>query len=233
MKLSQSTYDLLNTFASINPSLIIRPGKTIRTMDPSESMVVRADFENEFPQTLAIYDLPGFLSVIKMFNDPELEFKDTHVVIKETKNPDSKVRYYFSHEDTVTEPAGDIVLPGVQVEFTLTPEMISSICRSATTMGLLHVVVTRNSDTSVLITTTSHNIPTSHKHECIADAIISPSVGEFVIIFHFERFSKIGNRKYRVRVSDKFISEFKSIDEGENSIIFWPALANKSVIPSI
>ena len=81
MKLSNETVSVLKNFSTINQNLVIKSGSTITTMSAMKNIVAKADVKEDFPQDFAIYDLNEFLSVISLFTNPELEFKDDFVIV--------------------------------------------------------------------------------------------------------------------------------------------------------
>ena len=48
LKLSQRTIQIFKNFSSINPSVHIKPGKTIATISSSKSIMAKAVIEEEF-----------------------------------------------------------------------------------------------------------------------------------------------------------------------------------------
>ena len=61
MELQEQTLNVLKNFSDINPNLIIKEGNTIRTISEAKNVVATAIVDNEFPQTMGIYDLKNSL----------------------------------------------------------------------------------------------------------------------------------------------------------------------------
>ena len=73
MKLSNDTLRYLKNFATINDSILVREGKVLKTMAPSKSLIGQVELEEGFPQTFAIYELGRLLSILSLFEAPEIE----------------------------------------------------------------------------------------------------------------------------------------------------------------
>ena len=62
VKLSKRTQNILKNFATINKSIVIDKGSTLRTLSVNKNIFASADITEAFPQQVAIYDLGVFLS---------------------------------------------------------------------------------------------------------------------------------------------------------------------------
>ena len=93
MRLSKETLNILKNFATINSNILIKPGNTLKTISPGKNIYAEAKVTEEFDTDVPIWDLNKFLGVVSMFNNPDLEFNDSHVDISNGK---SAVRYYYS-----------------------------------------------------------------------------------------------------------------------------------------
>jgi hypothetical protein len=81
MKLSPKTIQVLRNFASINPSILVRPGRVLSTIAVSKAVFARAEVDVEFPTMFAIYDVRRFLDAVALFSDPELEIEGNKITI--------------------------------------------------------------------------------------------------------------------------------------------------------
>ena len=61
MKISNETLEILKNFSEINQSIVIKPGKKIKTINSLKNILAHADVEEDFPMEVAIYDLTEFL----------------------------------------------------------------------------------------------------------------------------------------------------------------------------
>jgi hypothetical protein len=106
MKLDQRTLQVLKNFSSINPSILFRSGNNLTTVTPTKTIFAKAALEQEFPSQFAIYDLNRFLSVLSLFDDPELEIGERSVVVRAGRK---KVNYVFADQNTIVAPKSDTV----------------------------------------------------------------------------------------------------------------------------
>ena len=76
MKLSQDTLNVLKNFGTINSNLVFRPGMPLATMSEAKTIMASATIEETFPHVFGVYDINELLSVMSMFDDPELKFAE-------------------------------------------------------------------------------------------------------------------------------------------------------------
>ena len=134
MKLSNETVSVLKNFSTINQNLVIKSGSTITTMSAMKNIVAKADVKEEFPQDFAIYDLNEFLSVITFFENPELQFEDSFVVVTE-EGSRTRAKYFFSDPSVVTTPTKPITMPECEVKLNLSSDILDRITRGASVIG--------------------------------------------------------------------------------------------------
>ena len=130
MKLSKSTLDILKNFSNINQSICFKEGTELSTLSIQKNILSRANVEEKFPKSFAIYDLSEFLSGLTVFEDPEFSFdNDNYVIIKDRKNSS---RYFFADPSTiVTPPENKVELPSKDVCFTVAWSDISNVIKAA------------------------------------------------------------------------------------------------------
>jgi hypothetical protein len=118
MKLSAETLTVLRNFASINQSILLKPGKTLATISPQKTVMAKATVEDEFPVQAGIYDLSKFLSVHSLYEDPDLQFSENFLAFVEGK---SRAKYVYADPSMIiTPPEKDVKLPSIDVEVELT-----------------------------------------------------------------------------------------------------------------
>ena len=130
MKLSKGTLDILKNFSNINQSICFKEGTELSTLSIQKNILSRANVEEKFPKSFAIYDLSEFLSGLTLFEDPEFSFdNDNYVIIKDRKNSS---RYFFADPSTiVTPPENKVELPSKDVCFTVAWSDISNVIKAA------------------------------------------------------------------------------------------------------
>lgn len=141
MKLSERTILLLKNFQSINNSIVIKAGSTIRTLSPSEAIYAKAETEDEFPRDFGIYDLSKFLGILSLSDDSEIEFQDQHLIIHQGR---SKTKYAYCAPDILVHPSYDeeFVLPTEDVVFNLEPDILSKVTKAMSILGFQEIAIT-------------------------------------------------------------------------------------------
>ena len=135
MKLSNDTLNVLKNFASINPNLVFKPGQKLKTISEAKTILSSADIVEDFPVEFGVYDLNEFLSVYNLIEDPELEFEDKSVLIKNSSVNNQKVRYFYSSPEILTTPQKDIQMPEPEVGVNLSDDVMNQIRKAAAVLG--------------------------------------------------------------------------------------------------
>lgn len=200
MKISENTINTLKSFSVINQSIMVRPGSKISTMSPAETIIASARVEEEFPTQFCIYELPRFLGVVSLFEDPDFDFTENSVTIRSGKKKTSIT--YAEPSMIVSPPASDINFPDPEVEFNLAGTDLLNILKAATVMQLPEVAIT-GSGGNILLEAIDNKNPTADTY--------SITVGEtnktFRMIFKIENM-KLINSDYRVSISSRGLSKF-------------------------
>ena len=221
MELSDRTLNVLKNFSGINQNLIIRSGNTIRTISEARNVLGTAIVDEQFPQDFGIYDLNEFIGVLGLVDTPRLKFKDEYVTVGDSVGR-SKVKYFFSAEDTLTTSKKDITMPDPDVSFVLTNDTLNKLKRAASTLGHSEVSITGKDGVLSLSVVDSQNL-TSNTFSIDVDGEFKPDVNFNFII-------SIGNLKilpgdYEVQISSKLITQFKN---KEVNVTYWIALEKSS-----
>lgn len=145
MKITPQTIEVLNNFANINPNLLLKNSNEIRTIDAHKSIVGVATIEEPWPEAAdgkGIYDLKEFLSVYSLIDDPDTEFSDKHITIKNNRQ---RMTYYLAAPGIANKsyPHSDFNkfvngLPQTDLSFKLTADMINHIRKVAGTIDVDH-----------------------------------------------------------------------------------------------
>jgi hypothetical protein len=219
MKISNKTVGVLNNFKAINPSILIQAGKFIRTIDYDKTIFSSAEVEEEFPKDVAIYDLPNFLQVVKMFDGADIEFGDedtNHCIISYDKTSQN-IQYGYASPSAVPHIKKDIVMPETEINFILSKENLAKIMTAAVTMDLPHVLITPGKEGQIVLTTTTIDNPSSNTFKIILEADVS--VDDFSVVIDFAKFVKLMEADYNVGISTQKISHFQN-----EEVQYWIAL---------
>ena len=80
MKFSNETLSVLKSFTSINKSILMKPGGILKTITPEKTLIAIAEIGDEIPSEACVYDLSRFLSILSLYNDPDVEFGDKYFI---------------------------------------------------------------------------------------------------------------------------------------------------------
>lgn len=220
MELSDNTLQVLKNFSTINQNVMIRAGNTIKTISEARNVLATAVVDVEFPQDMGIYDLNEFLGVLNLVDTPRLKFGDGFTTISDSTGR-SKVKYFFSPEETLTTPQKDINMPDADVKFTLDNDTLNKLKRAASALGHDEVTISGKNGVLSLSVVESQN-STSNAFSIDIDGDFGEAVFNFVL--------NISNLKilpgdYDVSISSKLISNFS---HKELNINYWIALEKTS-----
>jgi hypothetical protein len=221
MELSEKTLSALKNFSGINQNMLIRSGNTIKTMSEARNVLATAVVEESFPQDFGIYDLNEFIGVLGLVDTPRLKFEDEYVTIGDSTGR-SKVKYFFSSEETLTTPQKDVTMPNADVKFVLTNDTFNKLKRAASTLGHSEVSITGKDGVLSLSVVDSQNSTSNAFSIDVDGEFKSDAVFNFVI--------SISNLKmlpgdYEVQISSKLITQFKNT---EVNVTYWIALEKSS-----
>jgi len=219
MKLSKGTLAVLKNYSAINTNILVKPGSKLSTVTPAKNLLSEAIVEEDFDIEFGIWDLPKFLGVVSLFNDPDFDFDEKYVLIKSSSG--SCVKYYYSEPSLLTVPTKTLTMPESVVGFKFTEAIFNEILRAASVLQLPDLAI-RSNDGRVVAVVFDKNEPTSNDY--------SIDLGEHNKSSSFDFHFKIDNLKflpgeYQVDISDKAISQFTN---NTNSVTYWVALESTS-----
>ena len=207
VKLSSNTLNVLKNFSTINSSILVREGNTLKTISVGENAVAEYECEEMFPQTFGIYDLPQFLMGLTLFDRPELNFgNDSYVNILSTSGGRS-ARYYFSSPDITLKaaPEREVKFPGADIQFKITQVEIESLLKAASIYSLPDLTFITKGDTG------SVEVILSDKEDDTANVYTQPlkedTTGEYELHMKVENI-RLCSGEYNVRISKQLITEW-------------------------
>jgi len=220
MELSENTLQVLKNFSTINQNIMIRTGNTIKTISEARNVLATAVVDAEFPQDFGIYDLNEFIGVLGLVDTPRLKFEDEYVTVGDSTGR-SKVKYFFSPEETLTTPQKDIKMPEAEVKFTLDNDTLNRLKKAASALGHGEVSITGKDGVLSLSVVESQN-STSNQYSIDIDGDFGNATFNFIL--------SIANLKilpgdYDVSISNKLISNFS---HKEYNLDYWIALEKTS-----
>lgn len=219
MELNENTLSIMKNFAGINQNLLVQQGSTIKTISEARNVVSTAVVDQEFPQQFGIYDLNEFIGVLGLVDKPNLQFAEESVTVSDSTGR-SKVKYFFSPEETLTSPTKDINMPEPEVKFTLDNDTLNKLKRAASTLGHSEVSI-RPSNGVLSLAVVDNQNSTSNAYSIDVDGEFT---GEFNFVLSIANL-RILPGDYEVSISSKLISEFK---HKELNVRYWIALEKTS-----
>ena len=222
MKLSNDTVNVLRNFSTINQHLVIKEGNTIQTMSAMKNIVAKAEVEEVFPQEVAIYDLNEFLAALSLFSNPNLDFKESYVVITE-EGSGSSLKYFYSDPSVVTTPSKVITMPSEDVKFKLATEDLANLKKAAGVIGAPDLAFSKN-ELGTRLTVKDKKNDTANDYSLNVNVDVCEETSKFNFFFKVENM-KLLSGDYNVIVSSKNISYFKN---NNMNIEYWVALEPES-----
>jgi hypothetical protein len=207
MRLSKETYNILKNFAAINSNILIQPGNLLKTVSAGKNIYVEAKVTEDFDVDVPIWDLNKFLGILSMFNNPDLEFHDTHVVIT---NGRSSVTYYYSEPSLLTVPNREIKMPATVARFDIDEKDLNEILKASSVLQVSDLRMV-GADGKFIISVDDSGQSTSNSFEIVIDENYTGKDFEGTVNVSEMKFIP---GSYSVELTDTIISKFthKSLD---------------------
>lgn len=202
MKFDANTIQVLKNFATINPSMVFKPGSTISTISPTKTILAKAKVAQEFDSVFGIGDLSRFLSTLSLFENPSMELTESAV---EIKGSGRKITYRYTSTDVImTPPDKDIKFPEAEVSFRLEGVEFQELMKALSVLSLPEVAVVGDGSKVMLQAMDSKN-PSADNYS----VEVGETTDEFRMIFLAENL-KILPGSYDVMISSRGLSKFSS-----------------------
>lgn len=204
MKFDQRTIQILKSFSTINQSIAINPGKVIKTISPSKTVIAEAMVDFEFDRPFAIYDLGRFLGVMSLFKDPELTVDEKNVHIVDEAG--AKTSYVLTDpSNLVTVPTKDLKIPDTKIiEFDLKEADVQKVQKALAVLSLPEIQFYGDGE-NVFIQAVDTKNPTGD----VFSTPIGTTDQSFKAIFKSENI-RLMPGDYHVRCAKEGISEWTS-----------------------
>lgn len=215
MKFSNETLTVLKSFTSINKSILLKAGKQITTITPEKTLIAIADIADELPSNACIYDLSRFLSILSLYNDPNVEFMDKYFIISEGKR---RTKYVYADLSMIhTPPEKEIVIPQADVTVNVTGEELSTVQKAAGVLQFSEIAFVGEGGKCYL-----RAIDSAQQNADDFGVEIGETVDTFNIIIKTDNL-KLMPMDYQVTLCSKGISEFKG-----KGVTYYVAIDSKS-----
>tara|TARA_Y100000385_G_scaffold290547_1_gene364184 strand:- start:989 stop:1651 length:663 start_codon:yes stop_codon:yes gene_type:complete len=215
MKFSNETLTVLKSFTAINKSILLSAGSVLKTITPEKTLIAIANIQQEIPSDACIYDLSRFLSILSLYNDPDVEFFDKYFIISEGKR---RTKYVFADLSMIhTPPEKDITIPSADVEVSVTADTLSSVLKAAGVLQFSEIAFVGEGGKCYL-----KAIDSANENADDFGVEIGETADDFKIIIKTDNL-KLMPIDYDVTLCSKGISEFK----GEG-VTYYVAIDSKS-----
>ena len=91
MKLSETTTKVLKNFASINPSILLKEGETIRTISPQKNVLAQAVTDEPITDEMCLYDINQFLNIAESIDDCVINVNASKAVLSNPQNTQNRI----------------------------------------------------------------------------------------------------------------------------------------------
>ena len=151
-----------------------------------------------------------FTTKHKLFDKPDLDFKEDFVVITEDGSTSKTLKYWYSDPSVVTTPSKEVTMPSCEVSFSLSSNILSDIQKAAAVIGVPDMVLTNSRTGGADLKVTDKKNSTANDYGVGID-VNNVDGKDLPYKFWF----KVENLKllpgtYEVSVSSKKISYFKN-----------------------
>ena len=223
MKLSKETLTVLKNFATVNSNLWVPHGRRIRTMTTMKTTLAEATLPDEFERDFGIYDLSMFLSVLGMYDEPEIQFKDQFMTIGDLSGR-SHTRFYYASPSVVLKPSdknlGDL-FGDADVSFDLPSEDLKRVMKSAAVLRNPEIAfVSRAGETTVDVVATNVAVDTANEFSSRLGSDVAEE-RDFMIVFKTTNLLMI-ETDYRVTLSEHKLAQFVG-KHGGADLTYWVA----------
>lgn len=134
MKFSEKTLTVMKNFTTINPSLAISPGSTLRTMNPHKTVIAFAEVDDVFPGEAVIYDMSRFLATLGLYEKPEIDFGAKFFTISEGKR---KNTYIFADKSMIiSAPEKEPKFPAADIQVSVPWNDLQAVIKASAVLQL-------------------------------------------------------------------------------------------------
>ena len=185
--------------------------------------MAEAQIDETFDSGFGIYDLNEFLSAHSLLEGPELDFAESHVILK---SGNAKVKYHFADTEILTKKTQAIQMPPADLSFTFTEANINNIRKAASSLNLdsptLSLIV---EDGNIVARVLCTQNPSSNSYSLVIGKYDGDDT-EADYRFNIDNLKLISG-DYSVDITNKLISNWK---HETVSVQYWIALDKTSTV---
>lgn len=211
MKLSKETVAVIKNFAGINSNLLLKSGSKVATISSQKNVMADTTVTETFPSDFGIYDLNEFLGAMSLFEDPELEFSEKFVTIKQGG---MSIKYYAAAADVLVAPTKSITFPDAEINFNITASQLDMIRKTAGVLRSEDVSIVGDGSKIAAVVGDKKNTTSNSFNQ-----VVGATDKTFKVNLKVENLKMIPG-DYAVSISSKKISRFK----GSGDLVYYVAV---------
>jgi len=202
MNISDETKNILENFANINSSIVVKKGNVIQTVSPQKNIKAIYECQEHFDADFAIYDLLEFLRGLTILKTPEFDFSNEKYVLITSGR--SKVKYYYCDPSLIQTSNKKLPDLSTDVEFELSEEVLNSLFKAAKVYQLDDMSLIGNGTEVTLVVCDRENSTSNN-----FSVTVGKTTRKFNVNFKVENL-KIVPDSYNVKISFPNVSTFVS-----------------------
>lgn len=139
--MQKRTLEILKNYSTIVNSITINEGQTLRTQSADGCIYSVAVVPDTFPRDFSIYSLPELLSTISLFDEPDFNYTDDAILIK---NNTGLARYVYCNPKLVRDvPKNSPKEQVVSYRFTLEKSVLDKILKASAVMRIPNLLINK------------------------------------------------------------------------------------------
>jgi|TARA_R110000803_G_scaffold42264_10_gene90786 hypothetical protein len=212
MRLSDTTTKVLKNFASINPSILLNEGQTIRTISPQKNVLAQAVTDEPITDSMCLYDINQFLNIVESIDDCVINVNSSKAILSNPQNTQNSTVFFADPSVIVTPPEKNINVKNEQFTFNLSDKELVKILRMASLCNAEELILQQRNDGTVLCKVTNTANPTSNDFSLVVEATNSTGETELPATLEVTKLNFIKDT-YEVHVYEKIVHFQGSIAE--------------------
>jgi|TARA_R110000787_G_scaffold80263_1_gene174824 hypothetical protein len=212
MRLSDTTTKVLKNFASINPSILLNEGQTIRTISPQKNVLAQAVTDEPITDSMCLYDINQFLNIVESIDDCVINVNASKAILSNPQNTQNSTVFFADPSVIVTPPEKNINVKNEQFTFNLSDKELVKILRMASLCNAEELILQQRNDGTVLCKVTNTANPTSNDFSLVVEATNSTGETELPATLEVTKLNFIKDT-YEVHVYEKIVHFQGSIAE--------------------
>ncbi len=219
MKISHDTLALLKNFAGINTNILVRQGNVLSTVSAGKNILARATVTETFDREFAVYDLNNFLALLSLWDNPEIEFEETGMFLRDGG---SEFEYGYADPSVVTAAPDKTLEIDPFFTFTLTAADISMVQKAASILSAPTMsIVSKGGKVTLTVSDPSNPRANAYRKE-----LTTTDVGDFDCRLKVENLKVVAD-EYTVSLGRKKAMHFKNTTK---ELEYWLAMEPSSVV---